>query len=246
MPKKPRPTKNYDHGKLYEKIRQSFPLQQVNPLTKNQEKVFQSFHRHNLFLHGSAGTGKTYLAIYLALNEILYGSSGKYDRLVLMKSAVPTRDLGFLPGDEKEKTAVYVAPYKAVLEELTGYSNAYDQMEQQKIIQFEPTSFLRGRTINNAIIVVDEVQNMTGSELHAVFTRIGKCSKVIFAGDMKQDDLKMRRERSGLNDFMTIIKTMSEFKFVEFTQEDIVRSELVRNYIIARENLETAGVIQPL
>jgi phosphate starvation-inducible protein PhoH len=246
MAKKPRPSKErYDHEKLTEQVRTAFPLQDVQPLTENQQKVFQLYHRKNLCLHGLAGTGKTFLSLYLALNDILYGNT-KHERVYIVRSVVASRDIGFLPGDVKEKSAVYEAPYAAICEELTGVKNSYEQMKGCGVIEFLTTSFVRGITLRNCVVVVDEIQNMTAQELNSIITRSGRNCKIIFSGDLRQDDLVHHREKSGLADFLRILKSMHEFGFVEFNAEDIVRSDLVKSYIIARDNLERSGVIKPL
>ena len=154
--------------------------------------------------------------------------------------------MGFLPGSNKEKSKVYEAPYYAIFSELFGRGDAYDYLKNKGVVEFMTTSFVRGITINDAVIFVDEFQNMTPSELHSVFTRIGRNCKVIFAGDIKQNDLNPRKEESGFKDFFKVIDRMHAFDVIEFTRDDIVRSDIVKSYIIAREDLEDRGLVTPL
>ena len=198
--------------------------------TKNNAKA--------MMLHGVAGSGKTFIALYKALEEVM-DKGNNIDRVVIVRSAVPSRDIGHLPGDEKEKTDVYVAPYKAICEELFKNHQAYERLVEQKYIEFMITSYVRGITINNAIIIVDECQNMQFSELSSIMTRVGENSKIIFCGDFKQTDLNKKHDQSGLRDFMKIIDKMPSFRYVEFEIEDIVRSNLIKEFIIANLHIQT-------
>lgn len=215
-------------------------LKPIAPLTTNQERTFEGFYQDkNLLLHGSAGTGKTFISLYLALNEILEGHND-YNKIIIIRSVVPTRDMGFLPGNAKEKSKVYEAPYYAICSELFGRGDAYEILKTKNQIEFQTTSFVRGITFNNAIVIVDEMQNMTYQELDSVITRIGDNCKIMLCGDFKQSDLQRDSERRGILDFMRILHKMNAFKNVEFTKEDIVRSSLVKSYIIAKEELHIA------
>ena len=187
-------------------------------------------------LHGIAGTGKSFISLYLALNQVL-GDNSQYRKIVIVRSVVPTRDMGFLPGNNKEKTKVYEAPYYAICSELFGRSDAYEYLKNRNIIDFISTSFIRGITLNDSIVIVDEIANLTGHELDSVITRIGKNCKVIFCGDFRQSDFTKDQEKNGLMDFMKIIKRMRSFEFVDFQKEDIVRSSMVKNYIIEKDKL---------
>jgi predicted ribonuclease YlaK len=214
----------------------NFELTQVYPKTENQEIVFDLYDSgKNLVLYGSAGAGKSFLSLYLTLRDML--GSGTYSKIVILRSAVASRDLGFLPGTEREKVAVYETPYKAIINDLFGRDDAYEILKQKDLIVFESTSFLRGLTYNDSLIFVDEIENMAFHELNTIFTRIGENTKIIFAGDAKQCDLNLRKETSGMADFLKILKTLDEFGIVEFNMEDCVRSGLVRNYLIAKEKL---------
>jgi phosphate starvation-inducible protein PhoH len=221
-----------------EKVKINFKLGAVNPLTENQSKAFDSFDNgKNLLLHGIAGTGKTFISMYLALNEVMNPLSS-YQKVIIVRSVVPTRDMGFLPGSHKEKAKVYEAPYYIIANELFGRGDAYDILKQKSIVEFISTSFIRGTTLNNSIVVVDEIGNMTLHELDSVITRIGKNCRVIFSGDFRQSDLTREQEKNGLKDFIRILDRMKSFEYVEFDENDIVRSGLVKEYIIAKDRLK--------
>jgi len=208
-------------------------IRRINPLTKNQERTFEAYaNGKNLLLHGVAGTGKTFLALYLSLNSVITGESPK--PIVILRSVVPSRDMGFLPGRIEEKIAVYEEPYRGICAELTNHPTSYDYFKRNQYIEFSTTSYLRGLTFRNNIIIVDEVQNMQWSELDTIMTRVGKGCRVIFCGDFRQSDLVRDAERQGLFKFMEVIKKMSSFEFIEFTMNDIVRSDLVKEYIVAK------------
>lgn len=224
----------------------NFKLDEITPLTDNQGKAFEAFDNgRNLLLTGTAGTGKTFLSLYLAMTEIVVPNA-QYDKAIIVRSVVPTRDMGFLPGNNKEKMAVYEAPYQSIFSELFLRGDAYQILKQKNFVEFMSTSFVRGITLSNCIVIVDEIQNMNASELHSIFTRIGKNCRVIFCGDIKQNDLNRTREQSGFNDFFKIVNRMKQFESVEFTKDDICRSQLVKDYIITREALEEKGQVSPL
>lgn len=215
----------------------NFNLKSVKPLTENQRKTFDAFNSDkHLMLHGMAGTGKTFLSVYLALNDLMSGSSDQ-DRIYIIRSVVPTRDMGFLPGSQKEKMKVYEAPYYAICNELFERGDAYEVLKQKGAIDFMSTSFVRGTTLNNCYVIVDEINNMTFHELDSVITRIGKNCRVIFCGDFRQSDLTREQERNGLKEFMKVIDRLSDFEYIDFLEADIVRSKLVKEYIIARQKL---------
>jgi phosphate starvation-inducible protein PhoH len=212
-------------------------IKHIEPLTDNQRKTFEAFSRDkNLLLHGSAGTGKSFISLYLSLLEVMEGH-GDLHKVVILRSVVPTRDMGFLPGSAKEKAKVYEAPYSTICNELFERGDAYEILKTKNIVDFQTTSFVRGTTFNDCIVIVDEMQNMTYQELDSVITRIGENCRVVFSGDFKQSDLLKDSERNGLMTFMKILKKMNMFENIEFTKEDIVRSKLVKSYIIAKEEL---------
>jgi len=212
-------------------------LRHVHPLTQKQKDTFTGYDNgHNLMLHGIAGTGKSFLALALALKDILSGISSQ-KKIVLVRSVVPTRDMGFLPGNSKEKAAVYEAPYVQICNELFGRGDAYGILTAKHVVEFISTSFIRGVTLNDSIVIVDEMQNMSLHELDSIITRMGKNSRIIFCGDFRQSDFTKEQERSGIKEFMRIISRMKSFDFVEFEKQDIVRSALVKEYIIQKDEL---------
>lgn len=213
-----------------------FSLKEIRPLTPNQSDTFDSFKAgKNLLLHGSPGSGKTFLSIYLALDEVL--NKNRYKQVVIIRSVVPSRDMGHLPGSVKEKSAVYEEPYKIICDDLFGRGDGYDILKTKKLVNFTTTSFLRGITLDNSIVIVDEVQNMAFHECNTVMTRIGENCKVIFCGDFRQSDFTNHLEREGVIKFMQILNKMDSFGHIEFTRDDIVRSGLVREYLITKETL---------
>lgn len=215
----------------------SFNLKRVNPITENQRKTFELFDEgKHLLLTGTAGTGKTFLSLYLSLSDMMLPDC-EQNKIYIIRSVVPTRDMGFLPGNQKEKMKVYEAPYYGICTELYGRSDAYEILKQKNAIEFMSTSFVRGITMNDCFVIVDEMQNLTFHELDSIVTRIGKNCKVIFSGDFRQTDLTKEQEKGGLHNFIRIIDRISDFGCVNFTAEDIVRSRLVKEYIIAREKL---------
>lgn len=211
-------------------------LKSIVPLTQNQRKTFEAYREgKNLMLHGMAGTGKTYISMYLALHDVI--NRELYDNVTLVRSVVPTRDMGFLPGNQKEKSQAYEMPYFPIATDLFGRGDAYDLLKNKKLINFITTSFIRGTTINDSIIIVDEVENMTFHEIDSVITRVGKNCRIVFCGDFRQSDLQRNEDRNGLIRFMDIVDKLRNFGYIEFTQDDIVRSGLVRDYIIAKTDL---------
>lgn len=213
-------------------------LKQLSPITKNQEKVFKSYRDGmNICMSGSAGTGKTFMALYLGLEDVL-DKETPYDKLVIIRSIVPTRDIGFLPGTEEEKKDAYTAPYRGIISELVNDSDAWTKLVQQQALEFISTSFIRGTTISNAVIVVDEMQNLNFHELDSVITRIGDNCKFIMCGDYYQSDFDKEKDKIGILKFMEIIDHMKYFEMVEFSWEDIVRSDIVREYIMTKEHLK--------
>lgn len=221
--------------------KQNFKLKTITPLTETQEACFQSwFSGSNLMLHGYAGTGKTFISLYLALLDVINQQDKDITSVTIVRSVVPTRDMGFLPGSAKEKSKIYEAPYVSICANLFSRGDAYEILKQKNLITFETTSFLRGLTLNNTIVIIDEVANMTFHELDTIITRLGENCRVIFSGDFKQTDFEKHADKQGLFKFMDIIKRMRAFDFIEFRQEDIVRSGLVKDYIVAKEIMEDA------
>jgi predicted ribonuclease YlaK len=215
----------------------------IKPITDNQKQVFSSWKKEkNQFLFGCAGTGKTFVSLYLALQDI-FDLKTKYDRVVLVRSLIPTREIGFLPGDEEDKSALYQVPYQNMVQFMFEMNNEqqfnslYDKLKAQGSLYFLSTSFLRGLTFDNSIIIVDECQNMNFHELDTIITRVGQDSKIVFCGDFGQSDLQKTNEKNGLHDFLRILEEMEEFSCTEFTIGDIVRSGFVRSYLINKTKL---------
>lgn len=211
-------------------------LKEITPKTDNQREAFYSWNEDkHLLLSGSAGTGKSFLSVYLALRDIL-DTDVPQDKLIIVRSVVPVRDMGYLPGSEDEKSEVYEVPYVNIFDELFNYRKSYENMKKAGLVEFMTTSFMRGITLRNAIILVDEVENMTFQEIATVITRVGENSRIIFCGDTLQTDLNKRHnDQSGMDDFQQLAKTMPSIDIIRFTQADIVRSGLVKEFIIARE-----------
>ena len=218
-------------------------LVKIEPVTDNQKVVFDSYKKgKNQFLYGCAGTGKTFITLYLAMQEVLRNDT-PYDRVGMVRSLIPTREIGFLPGDEEDKAALYQVPYSNMVQFMfkqpneQAFSMLYDRIKSQGSFYFLSTSFLRGLTFDNSIIIVDECQNLNFHELDTIVTRVGQDSKIMFCGDFMQTDLSKVNERNGLHDFLRILEEMEEFNCLEFNIGDIVRSGFVRNYLIQKTKL---------
>jgi predicted ribonuclease YlaK len=213
----------------------NFHIKEIEPKTKNQEHTFNAYRKNkNLLLHGSAGTGKTFISLYLGLNSIMNDMT--YHKLVIVRNVVPTREVGHLPGDLDKKIEVYELPYKQIINQLFHRGDAYEIMKKKRKIEFLSTSFIRGITFENTIVIVDEFQNMNDMEIHSIITRIGNNCKIIFSGDTNQNDLSNKgNEKSGLNVLMNIVDRMDLFTKIQFSHDDIVRSDFVKSYIIARD-----------
>ena len=216
----------------------------VVPLTENQEKVFKAWEDgKHMFIYGCAGTGKTFCALYNALHDVL-STTPSYDSVYLVRSLVATREIGFLPGDHEDKSSLYQIPYKNMVKYMFELSNdrdfevLYGQLKAQESVKFWSTSFLRGVTLDNSVIIIDEMQNLNFHELDSIITRVGENSRIIFCGDAMQTDLVKDREKNGIHDFMRILEFMpDDFTMVEMGIDDICRSGLVRNYLLAKNQV---------
>lgn len=220
-------------------LKHNFNLAEIKPLTENQDKAFHANGSgKHLLLYGVAGTGKTFLASYFALSDLL---SGLARRIIIIRSAVTTRDQGFLPGTLQEKMALYEAPYRDVFADLCGgRRDVYDLLKKKGYMEFMSTSFIRGVTFDDAIIIVDEIQNLTDHEINSVLTRVGKNTRVLLCGDFRQNDLAMtgkKNQETGIHNLIKVCHAMSVFSSIEFSVADIVRSGFCRDYIITRINL---------
>jgi phosphate starvation-inducible protein PhoH len=230
------PLTNKQKRKL-KRVNTGLRVKEVEPMTKTQERVFNSYYSgKNIMCHGVAGTGKTFIALYLATQEVLSNYNDTRS-LHIIRSVVPTRDMGFLPGNQREKSKVYEAPYYAIFTELFQRGDAYEILKGREQVHFTTTSFIRGLTINDAVVIVDECQNMTYHELDSIITRLGDNCKIVFCGDFRQSDFRFKDERDGVLEFMKVIKRMKSFDFIEFDKHDIVRSDLVKEYIISKLDL---------
>lgn len=222
-------------------------LKTFDPLTNNQKLFFDAYKRGDYFiaLHGVAGTGKTFIAMYKSLEEVL-DKSNPFKKIIVVRSAVQSREIGHLPGDVAEKMEIYQQPYRQICETLFARKDAWDRLEEQGYVQFISTSFIRGMSFDDAIIIVDEMQNMNFEEIDTVMTRVGYRSKIIWCGDYRQTDLRKSNDKSGILKFFDIAHHMKAFTRIEFDADDIVRSSLVKDYIIAKmqyeDNIERANI----
>lgn len=214
-------------------------LKTFDPLTENQKQFFDAYKRGDYFiaLHGVAGTGKTFIAMYKALEEVL-DKSTFFDKIIVVRSAVQSREMGHLPGDVDEKMEIYQQPYVQICHTLFGRRDAYQRLVEQHHVEFISTSFIRGMSFDDAIIIVDEMQNMNYEEIDTVMTRVGHRSKIIWCGDYRQTDLRKSNDKSGILKFFDIAMHMKAFTRIEFTADDIVRSSLVKDYILAKMQYE--------
>ena len=218
-------------------------LRDIEPLTQNQQILFNSYGENkNIVAYGAAGTGKTFITLYNALRDVL-DQETPYEKIYIVRSLVATREIGFLPGDHEDKSTLYQLPYKAMVKYMfempteADFEMLYGNLKAQETIDFWSTSFIRGTTFDKAIIIVDEYQNLNYHELDSIMTRVGQDSKIMFCGDATQSDLVKTNERNGIVDFMRILRMMPSMELIEFGVEDIVRSGLVKEYILAKLEL---------
>ena len=217
-------------------------LTTIQPKTAKQREFFDAYKAGDYFmcLHGVAGTGKSYIALYKTLEEVM-DKSNPYTKVVVVRSAVQSREMGHLPGSADEKMETYIQPYRQITSDLFNRKDAWDRLVEQGYAEFISTSFIRGTTFTNSILLVDEFQNMNFEELDTIITRVGHTSKIIFCGDVRQLDLRKKDDKTGLPKFLSIVSRMKEFSRFEFSMDDIVRSSLVKNYIIAKTTFDDEG-----
>lgn len=219
-------------------VKYNFELLHIEPKGHNQENAFHAyFGGNNVLLHGVAGTGKTYISMYFALCELM---SGRAERIVIVRSTVQTREMGFMPGGEEEKLAYYEQPYVEIASELLQKPDAYKRLKELDAIRFMSTAFIRGLTLDNAVIIIDEVQNMTDHEINSVLTRMGENSRLLVCGDFRQTDLNSNsraKQETGIFRLIEVAKRMKDFDLIEFQVSDIVRSGFVKEYITHRTEL---------
>ena len=240
--------KTFPNGMSRKQMKRKKPIDssymtEIKPLTDNQKVAFEHHGLgKNLLLHGAAGTGKTFITLYLALQQVLDENS-PYDKIYIVRSLVPTREIGFLPGDHEDKSALYQIPYKNMVRYMfsmpddNSFDMLYDNLRAQETISFWSTSFIRSVTLDNSIVIVDEFSNLNFHELDSMITRIGEDSKIMFCGDITQTDLTRENDKNGISDFIKILQNMEDFSCIEFGIDDIVRSGLVKSYLIAKYNL---------
>ena len=218
--------------------KQHISIKNIQPITENQKKVFDYFDEgQHLVLSGSAGTGKTFVAMFLALRELIKTSNPCYNKIIIIRSAVPSRDIGFVPGTLEEKSKIYQDPYKQIVNELSGRGDSWYFLLHKEIIEFQTTSFLRGLTFSDCIIIFDEFQASTFHEASTVLTRIGENCRFILCGDINQNDLSIKKEKTGFDDIMNILNRIDSVSVVNFNHNDIVRSGFCKEFIIQKEKL---------
>ena len=217
-------------------------LVDIEPITENQKILFNSYkEKKNIIAYGAAGTGKTFVTLFNALKDVL-DENTPYEKIYIVRSLVATREIGFLPGDHEDKSDIYQVPYKHMVKYMfqmgsdADFEMLYGNLKAQETIKFWSTSFLRGTTLDRSIIIVDEFQNLNFHELDSIMTRVGEDSKIFFCGDASQTDLQKTNEKNGIVDFMKIIRSMPSFDVIEFGIDDIVRSGIVKEYLIAKLN----------
>lgn len=219
----------------------SLNMRMISPKTEKQNEAFIEYQsNNNLLLHGSAGTGKTFISMYLALEDV-FNYRNNINTVTIVRSVVPTRNMGYLPGSEKQKIQIFEQPYISIVNDLFGRGDAYEILKKKDMIDFKSTSFVRGLTLDNTVIIVDECQNLNFHELDSIITRCGETTKILFCGDFKQSDFKNNEDKNGLLTFMSILREIPSFKFFEFGHEDIVRSGIVKDYIIQKEKIMNAA-----
>ncbi len=248
MPRKKKTTDPIGVGMTAKQMKRKKPIntdlmRDIEPLTQNQQSLFEAYAADkNLVAYGCAGTGKTFITLYNALKDVLDPET-PYEKIYIVRSLVATREIGFLPGDHEDKSSLYQIPYKHMVKYMfempteADFQMLYSNLKAQGTIDFWSTSFIRGTTFDRTIVIVDEYQNLNFHELDSIMTRIGEDSKIMFCGDATQSDLVKQNERNGVVDFMRVLRLMPSVGLIEFGVEDIVRSGLCKEYILAKMEL---------
>ena len=248
MPSKKRNQNAVPFGMSNKQMKRKKPIntdlmKRIEPLTDNQERFFESYNDDkNIVAYGAAGTGKTFIALYNALRDVLDVNT-PYDKIYIVRSLVATREIGFLPGDHEDKSSLYQIPYKNMVKYMfemqtdSDFEMLYGNLKNQGTISFWSTSFIRGTTMDRAILLIDEFQNLNFHELDSIITRVGEDTKIVFCGDATQSDLVKANEKNGIVDFMRILRLMPSMDIIEFGIEDIVRSGFVKEYLTAKIQL---------
>ena len=248
MPRKKKTDQPIGVGMTAKQMKRKKPInadmmREIDPLTDNQKLLFESYSKNqNIVAYGAAGTGKTFITLYNALRDVLDPNT-PYEKIYIVRSLVATREIGFLPGDHEDKSSLYQLPYVSMVKYMfempsdSEFQMLYGNLKAQDTIDFWSTSFIRGTTLDKSVIIVDEFQNLNFHELDSIMTRVGQSSKIMFCGDATQSDLIKTNERNGIIDFMKILRNMSSVDIVEFGVEDIVRSGLVKEYILTKLEL---------
>ena len=235
---KPTKLSKRQQRRINKSTKNDFNLMSISPQNPRQERAINSFYNDkNLLMHGYSGTGKTFLAVYLAVQDVLENNNHGCSKVLIVRSAVPSRDIGYMPGNLKEKAALYEAPYVDICSEIFNRGDAYGYLKSKDLLEFNTTSYLRGINLEDTIVIVDECQNLNGNELSTIITRLRESSRIIFCGDYRQSDLLREKERSHLYNFMDILKKMSYFDCIEYEKDDIVRSDMVKQFIILKEEM---------
>ena len=248
MPARKKTTKAPGEGMTAKQKKRRKPIDEaymipVEPLTHNQQVMFDEWDKGQMiYAYGVAGTGKTFVALYKALKDVLNDYT-PYEKIYIVRSLVATREIGFLPGDHEDKSSLYQIPYKNMVKYMfkmpddNSFELLYTNLKAQGTVSFWSTSFIRGTTFDNAILLIDEAQNLNFHELDSIITRVGENSRIMFCGDVVQTDLVKQHEKNGIIDFMKILEDMKEFSSIEFGVDDIVRSGLVKSYLVSKMNL---------